>query len=137
MRMALGLGLGARRKGTSAPPTPSAPTILGVPSISGTGEVGQTLTASPASVIGYPSPTRTWQWLRNGVDIAGATSSTYLLVTADGGTDVSVEQTETNVQGTDSAVSVSIAVDAPPASVITFDSIAVSIDSTALTFDME
>jgi len=83
----------------------SAPVISGVPTISGTAEVGQLLTASAASVTGNPSPSRTWQWLRDGSNISGATSSTYTLVSADGGTDVSVRQTETNALGTDDSVS--------------------------------
>lgn len=91
----------------------TAPAISGSPTISGTPEVGQILTASPASVSGNPSPTRTWQWMRDGVDIAGATNSTYTLVSADGGTDVSVEQTETNALGSDFEVSAAVVVDAP------------------------
>jgi hypothetical protein len=82
-----------------------SPSISGVPTISGTAEVGQTLTASAAGVTGYPVPSRTWQWLRDGSNISGATSSTYTLVSADGGTDVSVRQTETNALGFDLAVS--------------------------------
>lgn len=92
----------------------TSPTITGAPAISGTPEVGQILTASPASVSGNPSPTRTWQWMRDGVDIAGATNSTYTLVSADGGTDVSVKQTETNALGSDFEVSAAVAVDVPP-----------------------
>jgi hypothetical protein len=83
----------------------SAPVISGVPTISGTAEVGQLLTASAASVTGNPTPSRTWQWLRDGSSISGATSATYTLVSADGGTDVSVRQTETNALGADDAVS--------------------------------
>lgn len=44
-------------------------------------DVGDVLTATPSTgwtVTGY-------QWTRDGVDIAGATSSTYTLVSADGG----------------------------------------------------
>lgn len=94
----------------------TVPTITGAPSISGTATVGSTLTASAASVSGNPSPTRTWKWLRDGVDIAGATASTYLLVTADGDTDVSVEQIETNALGFDTAISSSVPVAGPPPS---------------------
>jgi hypothetical protein len=83
----------------------SAPVISGVPTISGTAEVGETLTATAASVTGNPTPSRTWQWLRDGSNISGATSSTYTLVSADGGTDVSVRQTETNALGVDDAAS--------------------------------
>lgn len=85
------------------------PVITGVPTISGTTTEGQTLTASPASVAGNPTPTRTWQWRRDGVDISGATSITYLLVTADVGTVISVRQIETNHQGSDDATSANTA----------------------------
>jgi len=95
----------------------SAPVISGVPTISGTAEVGETLTATAASVTGNPTPSRTWQWLRDGSNISGATSSTYTLVSADGGTDVSVRQTETNALGADDAVSA--VVEIPGASSLT------------------
>jgi len=57
----------------------TAPTIIGIPTISGTEAVWYTLLAVPASVTGSPTPERTWQWQRssNGtdwVDIEGATS---------------------------------------------------------------
>lgn len=53
--------------------------------VTGTPAVGNTLTASVTA--GY---TASFQWTRNGVDISGATSSTYTLVSADGGATVSV-----------------------------------------------
>jgi len=90
----------------------TVPVIAGVPTISGTAEVGQVLTASASSVTGNPTPTRTWQWVRGGVDISGATSITYTLVTADGGTNVSVRQIETNALGSDDATSTTVAVPA-------------------------
>lgn len=83
----------------------AAPVITGVPTISGTETEGQTLTATPASVAGNPTPTRTWQWERSGSAISGATSSTYTLVAADVGETLTVVQTETNSQGVDSAES--------------------------------
>jgi hypothetical protein len=88
----------------------AAPVISGVPTISGTAEVGQTLTASPASVTGSPTPARSWQWLRDGLNISGATSSTYTLVSADAGADVSVRQAETNAIGSDDAESAAVEV---------------------------
>jgi hypothetical protein len=99
--------------GASAPATSNAvtvdtfaaPAISGVPTISGTEEVGQTLTATPASVTGTPTPTRVGQWLRNGTAIAGATGLTRLLTEADEGAVISWRQTETNPLGTDIATS--------------------------------
>ena len=55
-----------------------------VPTITGTAKVGSTLTA----VAGAWSPTPTtfsYQWTRTGVPITGATSSTYVLTSADAG----------------------------------------------------
>jgi len=87
----------------------TAPSISGVPTLSGTAKVDSTLTATAASVSGVPTPTTTFQWQRsdNGTsgwaNISGATSSTYTLVLADDTNYVRAVQTETNAVGTDSA----------------------------------
>jgi hypothetical protein len=70
--------------------------------------VGGLLTASPATTAGIPTPSRTWQWLRNGTAISGATSSTYTTVSDDLGASLAVQQTETNFLGTASAISASV-----------------------------
>ena len=66
----------------------------GQPTISGTAQVGQDLTASVSGISdenGLTNPTYSYQWLRAetasaaGEDISGATSSTYILVEADQG----------------------------------------------------
>lgn len=93
----------------------TAPTIVGIPTISGTEAVWYTLLAVPASVTGSPTPTRAWQWQRstNGtdwVDIAGATSINYLLVDLDGNNYIRVKQTESNVLGSVTAESLSTGV---------------------------
>ena len=65
----------------------TAPT--GAPTITGTAQVGQTLTAVTTGIVdanGLTSPGYTYQWIRvNGTeaDIAGENSSTYTLVDAD------------------------------------------------------
>ncbi|WP_146080699.1 hypothetical protein [Pseudoclavibacter sp. RFBB5] len=67
-------------------------TATPAPTVSGTAKVGQTLTAKAGSWA--PSPvTLTYQWLRNGVTIGGATSNTYKLTVADAGKNVSVRVT--------------------------------------------
>ncbi|MBO9705843.1 MAG: C39 family peptidase, partial [Arthrobacter sp.] len=53
---------------------------------------GQTLTAL-AGTWGPGSVSLTYQWLRNGADITGATRPTYLLTSDDGGQNVSVRVT--------------------------------------------
>ena len=93
----------------------TAPTIIGIPTISGTEAVWYTLLAVPAAVTGSPTPTRAWQWQRstNGtdwVDITGATSISYLLVDLDGNNYIRVKQTESNVLGSVTAESASTGV---------------------------
>ena len=83
-----------------------APVVAGMPALDGEAFTGQTLTAGAAGVTGTPTPVRTWQWMRDGADIAGATTVSYTLVAADEGAAISVRQTETNALGSDSAVSV-------------------------------
>ena len=69
----------------------------GAPTITGTAQVGQTLTAGTTAIVdadGLTSVSYTYQWIRTaaGVDtnISGATASTYTLVTADLGTTIKV-----------------------------------------------
>ena len=71
---------------------------MGAPTITGTAQVGQTLTASTTGIAdanGLTSPTYTYQWIRVATDntetnISSATASTYTLVAADQGTTVKV-----------------------------------------------
>jgi hypothetical protein len=68
--------------GITLKPTP-------IPTIAGTIKVGKVAVAKPGT-WGPSKVTLTYQWLRNGVKISKATKSKYTLVTADGGTDLSV-----------------------------------------------
>ena len=61
-----------------------------VPTISGTAKVGKTLTAVPGTWA--PATVKlSYQWLRDGAAIKGATSSTYTLVKADKGARLTVK----------------------------------------------
>ena len=65
----------------------------GAPSISGTPEVGQTLTADTTGIAdadGLVNAAFSYQWLRNDADIDGATGSTYELQDSDAGTTIKV-----------------------------------------------
>ena len=65
------------------------------PTLKGQAKVGKTLTASPGTWS--PSPTSTtYQWLRNGKPISGATSATYKLKAKDEGKKVSAAVTVTS-----------------------------------------
>ena len=72
----------------------------GAPTITGTAQVGQTLTASTTGIAdanGLTTPNYTYQWIRvdgtDEADIASANSSTYTLVAADLGTTLKVRVT--------------------------------------------
>ena len=79
---------------SAAPNTPAT----GAPTITGTAQVGQTLTAGTTAIMdadGLTSVSYTYQWIRVATDntetnIASATASTYTLVAADQGTTVKV-----------------------------------------------
>ncbi len=97
-------------QGTSEGPLTSNPTAtvtnvndppLGVPTITGTPQEDQLLTAdtsgiSDADGLGPFS----YQWLRDGLVISGATGSTYTLGDGDVGTQVSLQVSYTDAQGT-------------------------------------
>ena len=64
----------------------------GAPTVSGHARVGYELTASPGTIAdddGIANVAWRYQWLRDGVEIAGATGATYPLVAADVGTRIS------------------------------------------------
>ena len=77
------------------------------PTISGTTNVGDTLTAGNGTWSGYPAPTFTYQWKRcdsdgnNCTNIAGATAGTYVIVSADQGYRLRVTVTATKASGSD------------------------------------
>jgi hypothetical protein len=82
----------------------AAPVNTAAPVISGTAQVGSTLTTTNGTWTGSPTG-YTYQWLRNGANISGATSSSYLLVIADLAATITVIVTATNTAGSDSATS--------------------------------
>ena len=79
----------------------------GAPTISGTAQVGETLTASTTGIAdsdGLAFATFTYQWIKldsnlNDSDISGATGSTYTLVAADAGTGIKVRVSFTDDAG--------------------------------------
>ena len=71
---------------------PNSP-ATGVPSITGTPELGETLTAETSGIAdenGTNDATLTYQWLRAETEISGATGSTYTVVLADAQRDIKV-----------------------------------------------
>jgi hypothetical protein len=102
---------------TPPPPTPPAPTPppsagTAVPAISGTPQVGATLTAAPVTMS--HSPSYSYQWLRcagqSCTTILGATGTTYGPVAADLGDALMFSEVGTNSGGSGRAQSVKTAV---------------------------
>ena len=78
-----------------AAPQPNSP-ATGQPTISGTAQVGEMLTADTSGIAdadGLTNATYSYQWLGDDTDIAGATSSTYTLVDDDEGQTIKVRVT--------------------------------------------
>ena len=74
----------------------------GTPTISGTPQVGETLTADPSGIAdddGLENVTFTYQWLADAADIPGATESTYTLLDADKGKAIRVQVSFTDDAG--------------------------------------
>ncbi len=84
------------------------PSNTSVPIISGTPRVGVTLTASTGAWSGTPPLTPAYQWVRGSTNISGATSATYVPVTADITANLSVRVTMTNSAGSAAATSAQV-----------------------------
>ena len=94
----------------------------GAPTISGTVQVGETLTTDTsgiADVDGLDNAAFTYQWLADNAAIAGATGSTYTLADADEGKAIKVQVSFTDDAGNDetltSAATDAVAAPEPPA----------------------
>lgn len=102
----------------------TAPANSSAATITGTARVGSTLTATPGTWTGTPSPTVSLTWVRCAAaqsassttlatgcaTISGATGSTYVLTSTDLGKFISVSETATNAVGTATLISPSTAV---------------------------
>ena len=104
----------------AAPPPPNTP-ATGLPSISGTAQVGETLTAGTTGISdgdGLDNASFTYQWLADDVEINGATGSTYTLADADEGKAIKVRVTFTDAADNDeeltSAATGAVAAAPPP-----------------------
>ena len=84
---------------------------IGLPTISGTLRVGETLTASGSDIEdpnGMDDVTYAWQWIANDgtsdAEIAGATSSTYTLTSSETGKSMKVRASFTDGNGNEESV---------------------------------
>ena len=108
IRLGLRLGLSYNGRGE-----PNSITITGVPTISGTAAVGQTLTGGDGTATGTgTTAVASRQWRRDGAVISGATSSTYTLVSADAGTDITFQVVWSDDNGSLAATSLATSIPA-------------------------
>ena len=87
-------------------PHPNTP-ATGAPTISGTAQVGETLTASTTDISdtdGLASASFSYQWLADDADISGATGNTYSVSDGDVGKTINVWVSFTDDAGNDEAL---------------------------------
>ena len=102
----------------AAAPTPNSP-ATGAPTINGTAQVGETLTANTTGVAdadGLSNVQHEYQWLADDADISGATNATYTLVAEDEGKAIKVQVGFTDDAGNEETLTSAAtgAVDARP-----------------------
>lgn len=85
--------------------TTAAPVNTVIPAISGTAQVGNSLTGSTGTWTGDVPMTFAYQWAKDAVDIGGATSSSYTVLAGDVGHTLTVRVAATNGVGSASATS--------------------------------
>jgi hypothetical protein len=101
---------------TTAGQAEYAPANTAPPTISGTPQVGQTLTASTGTFTSSTAPTYSYQWQRCNstgaacADIVGSTGQTYGVTSVDVGNTLRVRVTATNPSGASSSTSSQTAV---------------------------
>jgi hypothetical protein len=84
------------------------PTNVSPPIVTGTPQVGRTLTCVPGAWNGAPPISYTYQWNRNGSAIGGATSATYAVAGSDAGTSITCTERASNLLGSGSVTSAAV-----------------------------
>ncbi len=90
----------------AAAPTPNSP-ATGAPTITGTAQVGETLTADTSGIAdadGLSNIQYEYQWLADDSDISGATNATYTLIDTDEGKTITVRVSFTDDAGNGEAL---------------------------------
>ena len=96
----------AATEAVAAAPQPDSP-ATGEPTITGTAQVGRTLTADTSGIAdadGLDNAVFAYQWLSDDAEIVGATGSTYTLVDEDQGNTIKVRVTVTDDLGNETTL---------------------------------
>ena len=117
----------------------------GQPTISGTPQVGQTLTADTANIVdqdGLTGVSYTYQWIAGGTDIYGATGSTHTLTASEQGKTIQVRVAFTDDADNEETLTSEATVEVPAAPVPLTVSVTVSAPashdgSSEFTFEIE
>ena len=122
-------------------PQPDSP-ATGQPTIRGTVQVGETLTADTSAIAdddGLVNATYTYQWVAGESDIGGATGSSYTLEADDEGKTIKVRVTVTDDAGNETTLSSgatdTVEAPQPPAKPTGLSAAAVSHDAVTLAWD--
>ena len=107
----------------------SVPVNTVLPAISGSEIVGQEASCSAGTWTGLPTPTYSYQWENEGVEISGATSATYTYQATDEGDTLTCVVTATNSEGSASAESTATGAIAAAAVYNDFDDAGTLIDA--------
>ena len=113
----------------------------GAPTIGGTAQVGESLTASTSDISdadGVANASFTYQWLAADADIDGATTSSYTLVAGDVGKTIKVQVSFTDDAGNEESVTsaATAAVTQPPMTATFHDGPSSHDGSAAFTFEL-
>ena len=116
----------------------------GAPTINGTAQVGEALTASTSSISdadGLVNASFTYQWLAGDTEISGATGSSYVVATADEGKSIKVRVSFTDDAGnaeslTSAATTATTAVPRPPLTATVHNKPSSHDGSAAFTFEL-
>ena len=113
----------------------------GAPTINGTAQVDETLTASTSGISdsdGLANASFTYQWLADDADINGATTSSYTVVAADAGKTIKVQVSFTDDDGNEESVTsaATAAVTQPPLTATIHDEPSSHDGSAEFTFEL-